>query len=68
MPRNSVFDEYATSYHLTGLATMVAGRRHYDDFQARLERLATEPSETVRRAMADELVGVALHWVNAAAE
>ena len=68
IPRNSILGEYETSYHLTGLATMVADRRHYDDFTTRLERLATEPSETVRRAMADELKGVALHWVNAAAE
>ena len=59
MPRNSIFNTDETSYHLTGLATMVADRRYYDDFTTRLERLASEPSETVRRAMADELKGVA---------
>ena len=68
MTRDSVLADYEAHDAVSDIAVRIADRAHYEDFRARLERIVTEPKESIRRAMADDLVGQALSWVTAAAD
>ena len=68
MTRDSIRADYDVHEAVTDVAVTLANQRHFEDFTTRLERIVTEPEESIRRAMADKLLGQALHWVNAAAD